>query len=165
MGPTLYSSLFQAPGKDLSPGGSILWHRNKTRNTRIVFPLSPLGTVPHQSCQTKIHCNTSENSIHYITIVQVHACIHISTSFHPTTITSSLPCHHHAWMNCAFWSCGREDSINTIRAISQRVNSPYSPSSSSKQLFHRLAISLWRGNACLWLHREHALPPSVDGII
>ncbi len=35
----------------------------------------------------------------------------------------------------------------------------YSPSSSSKQLFHRLAISLWRGNACLWLHREHALSP------
>ncbi len=48
-----------------------------------------------------------------------------------------------------------EDSINTIRAIgdaiSQRVNSQYS---SSKQL-----SVLWGGNACLWLHREHAPPP------
>ncbi len=65
--------------------------------------------------------------------------------------------------------CLSEDSINTIRvpvpsellSAGQRVNSP---SSCSKQLFHRLAIALWRGNACLWLHREHALPPSVDGI-
>ena len=31
--------------------------------------------------------------------------------------------------------------------------------------FRRLAISLWRGNACLWLHRQPPLPPTVDGFI
>ncbi len=49
------------------------------------------------------------------------------------------------------------------------VNSPYTlrppaPNSSSTDCAWLLIIiSLWRGNACLCLHREHALPPSVDG--
>ena len=39
------------------------------------------------------------------------------------------------------------------RAIGDRSGSP-DPSSTSKHLFGRLAIALWRGNACLWLHRH-----------
>ena len=62
-----------------------------------------------------------------------------------------------------------EDSINTIRAIGEAINQrathTHSTSSSVKHLFHRLAIALWRGNACLWLHRQQTLPPSVDGIM
>ena len=60
------------------------------------------------------------------------------------------------------------DTITTIRsigdAISQRSN-PLDPSTCTIQLFHRFAIALWRGNACLWLHRQPPLPPSVDGVI
>ena len=66
-----------------------------------------------------------------------------------------------------------DDTIQTIkaigRAISQRTTSSSSSSlsspSSTTQLFHCFAISLWRGNACLWLHRQPPLPPTVDGIL
>ena len=61
-----------------------------------------------------------------------------------------------------------EDSISTIRsigiAISQRV-SPQDSTTCTKQLFHRVAIALWRGNACLWLHRQPTLSPTVDGLV
>ena len=33
------------------------------------------------------------------------------------------------------------------------------------QLFHRVAIALWWGNACLWLHRQPTLSPTVDGLV
>ena len=60
-----------------------------------------------------------------------------------------------------------EDSIATLRslgkAIAQRVGSDTSVT--TKQLFHRSAIALWRGNATLWLHRQPILPPSVDGLV
>ena len=57
-----------------------------------------------------------------------------------------------------------EDTIKIVRRlgdfISQRVSQSSSGSTPcSKQLFHRLAIALWRGNACLWLHRQPTLPP------
>ena len=61
-----------------------------------------------------------------------------------------------------------EDAISTVRAIGKAISkraSPDDPSTSTGQLFHRLAISLWRGNACLWLHRHPTLPPPIDGII
>ena len=62
-----------------------------------------------------------------------------------------------------------EDTIRTVRAIgraiAQRASSPSDTSTATTQLFRRLAISLWRGNACLWLHRQPPLPPTVDGII
>ena len=61
-----------------------------------------------------------------------------------------------------------EDTIRTVaaigRAIGDRSGSP-DPSSTSKHLFGRLAIALWRGNACLWLHRHPSLLPSLDGIV
>ena len=55
-----------------------------------------------------------------------------------------------------------EDTIATIRSIgkamAQRVN-PQDSSTCRKHLFHRVAIALWRGNACLWLHHLPTLPP------
>ena len=42
---------------------------------------------------------------------------------------------------------------------------PQDASVCSKQLFHRAAIALWRGNAGLWLHCQPSLPPSVDGLV
>ena len=62
------------------------------------------------------------------------------------------------------WAPG---SISTIRRIGdilgQRVN-PLDPSHSTKHLFGRLAITLWRGNAILWLRRAPSLAPSSDGL-
>ena len=65
-----------------------------------------------------------------------------------------------------------EDSISILhslgKAISQRVGyQDFSADTSvcTKQLFHRTAIALWRGNATLWLHRQPTLPPSIDGFV
>ena len=61
-----------------------------------------------------------------------------------------------------------DDTIATIKAIGKAIAQRVTPRDSStctKQLFHRFAIALWGGNACLWLHRHPPLPPSVDGII
>ena len=59
------------------------------------------------------------------------------------------------------------DSISTIRRIGdilgQRVN-PSDPSHSTKHLFGRLSITLWRGNATLWIRRTPSLAPSSDGL-
>ena len=61
-----------------------------------------------------------------------------------------------------------EDSIFTIRsigvAIFQRV-SPQDSTTCTKQLFHRVAIALRQGNACLCLHRQPTLSPTVDGLV
>ena len=61
-----------------------------------------------------------------------------------------------------------EDAIITVlvigKAISRRV-SPDDPSTSTGQVFHHLAISLWRGNAQLWLNWHPTLPHPVDCII
>ena len=60
------------------------------------------------------------------------------------------------------------DTIRTVKsighAIADRSGSP-DPSTTSRHLFGRLAIALWRGNACLWLHRRPILPPSLDGVV
>ena len=60
-----------------------------------------------------------------------------------------------------------EDSISILRslgkAIAQRVGCD--ASICTKQLFRRTAISLWCGNATLWLHHLPTLPPSVDGVV
>ena len=62
------------------------------------------------------------------------------------------------------WAPG---SISTIKRIGdfigQRVN-PSNPSHSTKHLFGRLAITLWRGNATLWLRRIPSLAPPSDGL-
>ena len=36
---------------------------------------------------------------------------------------------------------------------------------STRHLYQRLAISLWRGNASAWIHRSPQLAPSLDGVI
>ena len=59
-----------------------------------------------------------------------------------------------------------EDTICTIRAIGRAIADragTSDPSISVKQLFSRLAIALWRGNACLWLHRHPTVPSFLDG--
>ena len=61
-----------------------------------------------------------------------------------------------------------EDTIFMIRTIGKAIShrtTTDNPSISISQLFHRLAISLWRGNARLWLNRHPILSPSVDGVI
>ena len=52
-----------------------------------------------------------------------------------------------------------------IHAIGRQQDQRLGTSSGSRRLFQRLTITLWRGNANLWLNREIALPSHVDGVI
>ena len=55
-----------------------------------------------------------------------------------------------------------EDLISTIRSLGEAIALRVRPQDSTtciKQLFHRVAIALWRGNAYLWLHRQPTLSP------
>ena len=62
------------------------------------------------------------------------------------------------------WS---EEAIYTIKSIGrlqgQRLGIP--PPETTRHLFQRLSISLWRGNASLWVRRQPALLATVDGIV
>ena len=49
------------------------------------------------------------------------------------------------------------------RLIGQRFG--VSPHESSRHLFQRLAISLWKGNATAWIHRCLPPAPNVDGVL
>ena len=64
------------------------------------------------------------------------------------------------------WWC--PDTITTIcfigQALGQRLNST-DPADSTKHLFGRLAVALWRGNAALWMHRQPTLSPFLDGVV
>ena len=52
-----------------------------------------------------------------------------------------------------------------IRAHKEREDLAVVSTQTTRHLFGRLAIALWRGNATLWLRRAPSLPPSADGII
>ena len=61
-----------------------------------------------------------------------------------------------------------EDTILMVWAIGKAIShrtAINNPTISISQLFHHLAISLWRGNACLWLNIHPTLSFSVDGVI
>ena len=62
------------------------------------------------------------------------------------------------------WS---EEAINTIRCVGRMQGQRQGtlPSEATRHLFQRLAISLWRGNATLWLNHRPTLSPEVDGMI
>ena len=54
------------------------------------------------------------------------------------------------------------DTISSLgRPLGQRLG--ISPVESTRHLYQRLAISLWRGNASAWIHRSPQLAPSRDG--
>ena len=60
------------------------------------------------------------------------------------------------------------DAIATIKSIGKAISLRVGPqvyTSCTKQLFHCVAIALWQGNACLWLHSLLTLPPLVDGLV
>ena len=61
-----------------------------------------------------------------------------------------------------------KDTIRMTQAIGKvlgKRTNPDDPSTSTKHLFGRLAIALWRGNACCWIHRTPLTHPSLDGLI
>ena len=62
------------------------------------------------------------------------------------------------------WS---EEAINTICSFGWLLShrSDTTTGKSTQHLFQRLAITLWKGNANLWISRLPVLPPEVDGLV
>ena len=60
-----------------------------------------------------------------------------------------------------------QEAINTVKDIGriQGHRLGISPSESTRHLFQRLSISLWKGNASLWIRRQPSISPVVDGLI
>ena len=62
------------------------------------------------------------------------------------------------------WSDVAAKTISRIgRLLGQRLGIP--PSITSRQLFQRCSVSLWRGNAALWLHRFPPISSFIDSVI
>ncbi len=58
-----------------------------------------------------------------------------------------------------------EDFITTIQSIAHSVHarSGTDRDVTEKHIFGRISITLWYGNAAMWLHRSPTLSPAVDG--
>ena len=58
-------------------------------------------------------------------------------------------------------------AIETIKSIGrlqgQRLGNP--PADSTRHLSQRISISLWKGNASLWIRRQPVAPTRVDGLV
>ena len=81
------------------------------------------------------------------------ACQAIGISFIPLAIES-----------LGGLSVTASDTISSIgRLMGQRLGIP--PADSTRHLFQRMAICLWRGNATAWINRSPSLSPSLDGVI
>ena len=62
------------------------------------------------------------------------------------------------------WSDLAAKTLSSIgRLLGQRLG--ILPSDSVRHLFQRCAISLWRGNASLWLHQYPTISSHIDSII
>ena len=56
------------------------------------------------------------------------------------------------------------DTISSLgRLLGQRLGIP--TSDSTRHLFQRIAISLWKGNATAWINRCPSLAPTLDGVV
>ena len=81
------------------------------------------------------------------------ACQAVGMSFVPLVVES-----------LGGWSEEAAFTISRIgRLLGQRTGS--SPGETTRHLFQRLSVALWRGNATLWLNRLPTHSPWVDGII
>ena len=60
-----------------------------------------------------------------------------------------------------------DETASTIAAIGRLMGQRLgiSPTECTRHLFQRCAISLWRGNAALWIRRCPTRAPSVDGLL
>ncbi len=62
------------------------------------------------------------------------------------------------------WNRVGIDNIRRIgRILGQRLGS--SPAESTRHLFQRLSVTLWKGNAAMWLGRLQSNIAMIDGII
>ena len=63
-----------------------------------------------------------------------------------------------------FWG---KEALATIKSLGclQALRLGLDPNESTKHLFQKLSVALWRGNSHLWVTRFPIPPPQVDGIV
>ena len=60
-----------------------------------------------------------------------------------------------------------EDFISTIQVIGRSIrlrSGADRDTDTTKHLFGRVSLALWRGNASMLIHRAPTLPPALDGL-
>lgn len=142
------------PNSQSRPADILLptWHHGRPAalDVHVISPLQ--SSIVHEAASTPGHA--LEVGVRRKLAAHLSACRATGVDFLPIVAeTLGGLCH---------------DTIHLVRSIGMSIaqrSSCQDVSSSINQLFHRLAIALWRGNACLWLHRHPSLPPSVDGVI
>ena len=81
------------------------------------------------------------------------SCREVGVSFIPLAVES-----------LGGWSDLAAKTISRIgRLLGQKLGIP--PSITSRQLFQRCSVSLWRGNAALWLHRFPPISSFIDSVV
>ena len=61
-----------------------------------------------------------------------------------------------------------EDFVSIVRAIGSMIDQRLGSIdhfTSTRHLFSRVSVALWRGNAVLWVRRRPPDPSSVDGLV
>ena len=62
------------------------------------------------------------------------------------------------------WSLEAVENIKSIAHLQgQRLGLHISETTA--HLFQRLAIQLWKRNACMWTMRDPVMAPSIDGVL
>ena len=85
--------------------------------------------------------------------------------------SQGTPCHSAGitFIPVTFEALGGLSSLATytVAGIGQLLGQHLglSPQESTRHLFQRLSISLWRGNATLWIHRSLPPSPQLNGVV
>ena len=139
------------PGSSSRPADIYLPNRDKGRP--VALDVTVISTLQSLTLSGAAHTQGHALQIGEKRKMAAHkeSCHAVGVSFTPMVIES-----------LGGWSEIASHNISRIgRLMGQRSGSP--PSESTRHLFQRLSITLWRGNANMWLKRLPTNSPWVDG--
>ena len=141
------------PGCQSRPADVFLPHWD--RGLPAALDISVISTLQQRTVQGAAETQGYALSVCEERKMAAHAtsCRAVGVSFIPLAVES-----------LGGWSELAAKSISRIgRLLGQRLG--ISPSITTRQLFQRCSVSLWRGNAALWLHRFPPISSYIDSIV
>ena len=141
------------PDRQSRPADVFLPHWK--RGLPAALDVSVISTLQPRTCQGASETQGFALSVCEERKIAAHAasCRAIGVSFVPLAFESLGGCS----------KLTAEILAGIGRAVGQRLGIP--PPTASRQLFQRCSVSLWRGNATLWLHRFSTASPFIDCIV
>ena len=141
------------PDRQSRPADVFLPHWK--RGLPAALDVSVISTLQPRTCQGASETQGFALSVCEERKIAAHAasCRAIGVSFVPLAFESLGGCS----------KLTAETLAGIGRAVGQRLGIP--PPTASRQLFQRCTVSLWRGNATLWLHRFSTASPFIDCIV